>query len=112
MNRHKTFALLVGMTFLGGCQEPSIWLTPGDRSIEVKIGGSKPDRVSTSEPYLRYWDRLEPGEYPVEVTRNGKIYDGKIKFQHKDTPFYYSVKTQELRSGDPSFIVVSQLRQR
>jgi len=112
MNRRKALVFIVGIAFLGGCQEPAIWLTPGDPSVEVKIGGSKPDRVSTSEPYLRYWDRLEPGEYPVEVKRDGKIFEGRISFQHKDTPFYFNVKTEELRSADPTFMVVSPLKQR
>jgi len=112
MSNGKAIAFLVGIAFLGGCQEPSIWLTPGDPSIGVKINGLKPDRVSTSEPHLRYWDRVEPGEYPVEVKRNGKVFDGRIKFQHKDTPFYFNVKTEELRSADPTFVVVSPLKQR
>lgn len=102
-------SLVVALTVSVGCQHPSIWMVPTDSEMVVSINGQLPNRTSKQEPYLRYWDKLPTGRYPIQVNRGAKRYTGEIEFTGSDVAFYVNEHTMKLMSGDESFKVVKEL---
>jgi hypothetical protein len=84
-------------------------MVPADSEMVVSIDGQLPNRTTNQEPYLRYWDKLPPRRYPIQVKRGEKRYTGEIEFTGSVVAFYVNERTMKLMSYEESFKVVEEL---